>query len=869
MLIRMEDAVSHGHANNVTHCRYWIEGRCNRGDACHFMHSEAGISPTFDNRRESPVSTPTLTSHTPSTDSDEVREIVALDVQTAEPEIHTSSDPEGIKQQVNSFAYVDISPSPKPIPLHLEFDSTISLHTGSDEECRTENPQAVAGTYFYEPPVSSSLEISHEDSQREASLEEDTGKALSVTNISSEECGKGEQTASDDGSFIHTADTCPDSEPCGLMAEDQLTPPLSILNLTNPDEAGGREQPASWSAQDGANPYGTDQESLTTERVDNNASIHQSLSYFEAEQVIPESMQNRTNAPQSDPPYEQDSYVEGEGQANHPFPTLPEAPEDVPHWSQYADPLADPSTPFCKFFAQFRCNQADACNFRHSLTVNEYALLFRDAQPPLWSSRAQLPHSQHAISSTGSAFGTCKFYPLGTCRNGDECPYLHVPPSNFAPADSEPQEGWDDYRESAIPSSRSWEVRPCRFYMESGYCRKGDECQFGHEVDTRSMQDGQNDRPTEWQNSNNKEFAARRTQPCKYFVEGNCNKGDRCIFLHETEEERGDGWGETTSNGWGETVDGWGAPNAEGWDAPNTDDWGAPATNSLAKEDGDERTFMADRAIGIPLSGESPADGPSQAKPRMTENKRPTSDTTTWPGPRTTPDSRPCRFYIRGQCNWGSRCKYRHDLANNDAPPEDSWLQTSWDVSPEAEKDHHGGVENDVPAEDSWGEKMETPWDVPLQTDEHNPADIETPSGNSWGDVTETPWNDLVQADHPSQATFADDNVAGGTHSQADGLGQTDQAQNDMTTSNIHKWALTVGDEAEVVAAPSGDDDEKTWSTPWSDVPESNIPVRIHQPCKAFGQGYCSKGDACWYQHIAPPDPVSEAQRQASAEVSA
>jgi hypothetical protein len=212
MLIRVEDTT--GHANDTNRCRYWSQGTCNKGDACPFIHSEVGIPPTFDNLCESPVSTPILiTSHTPTSDSDEVREIVDVDVQTANTEIHVhhgSSDPEGIKQPADSqapLANIVLDSSQKLVPLPLESDPNASSHilpTSSDEECRTENPQADTGTpdpYLQVEPVSSSLGIIHEDSQKDAPLEEDTGEACpdSSPNNTPKKYEEGERTAPADG----------------------------------------------------------------------------------------------------------------------------------------------------------------------------------------------------------------------------------------------------------------------------------------------------------------------------------------------------------------------------------------------------------------------------------------------------------------------------------------------------------------------------------------------------------------------------------------------------------------------------------------------------------------------------------------------
>lgn len=770
------DAAGLDPAHILVHCKYWNQGTCKRGDACLFIHSEVGIPPADDDLLESPIFIPTLTSHPTTTNSDELRK-----TKTAEPEIsvaHGSSD--SIEQKVDSqapSADVVLNSSVNYISLPLEFDSTVPFHTfstNSDETCTTENTQVDAETlHLFQSPVSSSA-ISHE-----ASLEECAGDARSDSSpsISSKEYEEGEKSAAVAGPLFQTADTSPDGELRGL--QHLMTEGVSLQDGTY-----DREQQF---AQDGANAYGTNQsyeESLTTKRVDSSTSFHQLPSYFEAEQATPEFMQSNMDA-----------------QAIHPYLTSPEA----------ADPLADPTNSFCKFFAQSRCNRGDACSFRHSITINEYA---RDPQLPLWSSEAQLHHAEHVIPSTVSAFGIREFHPLrGKCRNGDGCPYLHAPPpSNFTPTDSQPNGGWPDYNESPIPPHRNLEVRSCRYY-ENGYCRQGDRCQFGHEVDVKNIRDDQQNGRSTWHNN---DYVA---PPCKYFNEGNCKKGDKCNFLHDkanTEEERADGWGETASNGWGET-----------------DDWGDPTTNSWTEGDNDERTSMT---VGdAPLSEQSPA-SPTEAKLREMRDKHPTHDATSGSAARKAPNSGLCRFYIRGRCEWGSCCNYRHDRDLN-TPHEDLRGATSQDVLPE---ECHGGVEKNDLAKDSWGETIESPCHVPLQAVEHDQVDIGAPPGESWGDAIETPWDDAVQAHHPSRT----DDI----NFQNNGVGKID--------------------ENEVIEAqPSDDDDEKTWSTPWSEnVAESTTPIRIHAPCKAFGQGYCFNGDVCRYQHIAPPDPVLEAQRLTPAE---
>lgn len=115
----------------------------------------------------------------------------------------------------------------------------------------------------------------------------------------------------------------------------------------------------------------------------------------------------------------------------------------APHWTEYADPHADPFVAFCKFFARGRCKNGALCTYRHALTVQEFLLLFR-LEPLLWSSQISVPGENvqefasvqpplqppHELPQlplqTPSSFGACAFYPLGKCRNGEKCPFAHM-----------------------------------------------------------------------------------------------------------------------------------------------------------------------------------------------------------------------------------------------------------------------------------------------------------------------------------------------------------------------------------------------------------------------------------------------------------
>ena len=128
-----------------------------------------------------------------------------------------------------------------------------------------------------------------------------------------------------------------------------------------------------------------------------------------------------------------------ENESNAGYSEIP-----APHWTEYADPHANPFIAFCKFFAKGRCRHGASCIYRHALTVQEFFLLFR-LEPILWSPQVSVPEEnieevapvqpplqpplQQFIQpplQTSTSLGVCAFYPLGNCRNGEKCPYAHT-----------------------------------------------------------------------------------------------------------------------------------------------------------------------------------------------------------------------------------------------------------------------------------------------------------------------------------------------------------------------------------------------------------------------------------------------------------
>ncbi|EMD43930.1 zinc finger c-x8-c-x5-c-x3-h type domain containing protein [Entamoeba histolytica HM-1:IMSS-B] len=67
-----------------------------------------------------------------------------------------------------------------------------------------------------------------------------------------------------------------------------------------------------------------------------------------------------------------------------------------------------------------------------------------------------------------------------------------------------------------------WRTQPCLFFQRYGFCRKGDECNFSHEIPISGKQFVSVDK-------------LFRTKPCKYFfTTGTCRKGENCNYSHDT-----------------------------------------------------------------------------------------------------------------------------------------------------------------------------------------------------------------------------------------------------------------------------------------------------------------------------------------------
>ncbi|KAG6827661.1 hypothetical protein H0H92_010857 [Tricholoma furcatifolium] len=526
------------------------------------------------------------------------------------------------------------------------------------------------------------------------------------------------------------------------------------------------------------------------------------------------------------------------------------SPLTMQHWSTYANPAADLSIPFCKFHSQGQCNQGNACRFRHSLAPNEFALLFHDAQPPLLDFNLQLsvpPTSRHV----------CKFYALGKCQNGDICPYLHLPSAALLANHLQGGPYLHDFR--TVPASldgggwngrgqiRQWDGTEsrlnCKYFLE-GNCQYGDKCKYRHDAQTQDVMSSNLSDPTQHTEGkrqvDERSGEAERSRPCKWYPMGKCHRGDQCRFLHDS-LKTGTTDVDDHSNGWGDSGDAEGGvathveePAASGW--ADDDGWGsnAPGWGSYVKE----------WATG----------GSTNAKDTELDDK----------GYQGNENShKDDSWHQDDDDGWGK--KRQRDENSRDDQDDDGWgKKHQGDANDHRDGDGHN--------DDGWGWASPTkydPWAVPKKPCSFY-ARGKCKEGSRCNFAHESPGNDIKAATSqkgtsPTTRLFEDGQkylvltdelfVSEPETSSAPSKCQENEVDGALPVSP----PLTpLNDESKV----SNEDNEQTWSAEWPQpAPEPMPPAKIEAPCKAFGQGYCPKGDSCQFQHIVL-DAEAEIDRQ-------
>ena len=353
-----------------------------------------------------------------------------------------------------------------------------------------------------------------------------------------------------------------------------------------------------------------------------------------------------------------------------PPSTYPHVLEIIPHWTQFADPHANKDVPFCKQIAQGGCSQGDRCCFRHSLTVEEYILLFNDQQPNLWtlqrdgvneaaissptSSQPQVDstHIASAVVVKSSTFGQeCKFYPIGKCRNGNRCPFQHT---QHPPAPVETVLNADQDLERPAFGTR-FSKRPCQYFFERGYCNRGLSCKFDH---------GNADGNHPSSGPSGPESAPSLVDDDKGWSTGRENKANNNNSDADTPAE---------DNGWGITA-------AAKWDEYSVQDNGSLSGNDHNHQSRSRNANVCFQfAEGHCRKGEACRYSHDQELSKKTlSSEAPKTEDGEWPPtddsshsvPWNTTPSVQCPYFLKGNCRNDSSCHMSHD--SEEKPQEGS-----------------------------------------------------------------------------------------------------------------------------------------------------------------------------------------------------
>ncbi|KAF8636405.1 hypothetical protein AX17_003587 [Amanita inopinata Kibby_2008] len=700
------DATAQYKLTTPTPCVFWKKGRCKKGNECKFAHfkktairagssssslapnsvsssntsfadpGDPSAAPSVETSQQTSVEVPSTENEQPflaenSTLSgdlvedamnEEQRSIEQRGYRTPDTDPDTHLDPDSAKDIVQEQYGGDYVEEPERYQIENDSDESTSLPHGSSpfqqpfdlNEWQEAKNEAIQGPVTLEAPSDVQVPMINQQSNLDVNQSDYDDQQLSALSATLDN----ENSAEEWSSPIVQGDT-----ECDRSFD-------TVIPQGRADEHGRAEQnqPAKLvdipsGSQDPYEPLEMDieKESSPTDKEDAVIGYH--------------------NGTVFNGQYELD-ILTGQDVNDGPNPAEEPISVQIPHWTEYADPSANPFVAFCKFYARGQCIQGPLCAYRHALTIQEYLLLFR-IEPSIWSPYAGFQANQVPASVQTSSNDTCKFYPLGRCRNGDKCPYVHIEP----------------------PDS---------------HVNQGPEAQNGPEFDGRQMRAGD-----DWSN--------RKTQPCKWFTRsGSCRKGDTCIYSHEGGGE----WGSSTgtqddSQGW--TSESWDDQEAMApehsmtsqWDGNNTweemgnragdmSDWNIndEKINEMQVLESNETTVQDD---GWGASWDEPSNAnlgdASHSESAQVETMPSLQDVSgsswdnanegdaswdqkedswkvSWPEAR--PDTsatlkhqkRPCKFFGQGYCRKGNSCNLLHIQSDGlivNMEPEVSNLQPQTD----------------------------------------------------------------------------------------------------------------------------------------------------------------------------------------------
>ncbi|KAH0582905.1 hypothetical protein H2248_010806 [Termitomyces sp. 'cryptogamus'] len=788
-------------------CRFWESGTCRNGKNCRFAHP----SPTETADR---ISDPVPTFHNSSSATVPTSDTPALSISgdgNATSEIVESKE----EQSDNAEVKVVISNEDLSTCQCTEStDNELDAKTGDDNSCCGHSPYKVRENHLYS-----------ENGDTTVPLEEWGDEAFDGTK---EDVANGDQESRGWGDELST------SPPCEMLA-----PPADMYDHPHPGQVekmgSARETTVDSSSREFC--IESPPESLgnklaeavhvveqDTELLDSDSTRTQTDPKYLMPDLHTETKNTSyfTEAGGSEPTSSpKSSYVHldaisatnvaGNGLSHLPdndhrwsnnYQNLTPPLVMTQHWSQYADPTADLRVPFCRFHAQGQCSHGSDCRFRHSLSPNEFALLFHDPQPQLGS--CVQPVNNLAAVST---FNVCKFYPLGKCRNGDACPYLHAPFTTLLP----------NLTEEPHPALSEAERRlqPCKYYSNSGYCNRGDQCYYSHNIEFGKAPLNNEDRVegelgvhAQWsENQQAMDGNEGPNRPCKWFREGECRYGDKCNFLHETGSE----------------------DNSQREGSPsNASDW-------------------------------------RQRRGQWNEVQK-----------RRNGESRPCKWYLAGNCPLGDRCQFLHDswrvegTGNTDVQ---SFVQVEHSLQDDGAYGGDWG-NNSGDWGDGWVSKEEN---VNTEDNEQPEAvdSIAQPSADvddgwsanaaGWGDPIDE-WsfkNENLDANSSprslNRSTFKNkENFDATSQSHARGQhkrGRRSPFSHDITDGQ-YPMSKSGSGQRQVIAEKGG----------WVQMPheDKHDLWTVKKPCPYYRKGHCKKGMQCNLSHSSDDTSKSGNSRQAT-----
>jgi len=116
----------------------------------------------------------------------------------------------------------------------------------------------------------------------------------------------------------------------------------------------------------------------------------------------------------------------------------------------------------------------------------------------------------------------------GHCKKGDTCNFQHIKPTE-KPKESPNEKVHNKQHTSDLKDNgNDEESGVCKFFLQ-GNCKKGDTCNFQHIKPTEKPKESPNEKVHNKQNTSNSD----EKQVCRHFLRGNCKNGESCPFLHE------------------------------------------------------------------------------------------------------------------------------------------------------------------------------------------------------------------------------------------------------------------------------------------------------------------------------------------------